>query len=299
MKVLVVDDSRAMQSIVIRSVSQLVPKGLEIQAAGSGPEALELVDRFVPDVLLTDWHMPGMTGLQMVHAMRQKGLRNMFVGFITTETQKIRVQEALGGGANFVLSKPFSDDDLRARMKPIIDRLEKGSDADEGRTARAVSSDGSGLVDIERLNMALKGIFKAKPFALTRCSVTVDQLSENNLMALYRDKQKKSLCAVSFLTTPSIILIGGAAISATEQDVRSCLKTDIPTNEMQRQGSLFLDRVASIMQAPSGDLELLKDSMVGRSFAKLQSLLARNASSSCFEITVDGVASARFGFILM
>jgi len=80
MKILIVDDSRAMQAIVRRSVLASGFGDVEVSAAASGAEALERLDGFTPDLILTDWHMPGMTGLEMVQNMRQLGLTNTIVG---------------------------------------------------------------------------------------------------------------------------------------------------------------------------------------------------------------------------
>ena len=293
MKILIVDDSRAMQGIVRRAIMGGTPDDLEIKTANSGPEALELVQAFKPDILLTDWHMPGMTGLQMVQGMRQMGLRDMYVGFVTTETQNIRVQEALGSGANFVLNKPFKDEELQEKLAPIIEKIKSSP-------APAAADPKFKPVATERLNKVLLGIFKATHFTLSESELKKEHLSEENMLALYREDVSKALSIVGILTTPCVTLVGGAILGMSPKEIKACLESGVPTDGMKKEAANFMRKVAAVLRSTKpGDISLLKESMVSRNFAKLESMLAGNQGACYFTLMVPGQGSARMGFILV
>ncbi|HCV75646.1 MAG TPA: response regulator, partial [Pseudomonas sp.] len=63
MKFLVVDDSRAVQTIIKRILANTGYRDIELRVASTGEEAVALLESWTPNLVLTDWHMPGMTGL--------------------------------------------------------------------------------------------------------------------------------------------------------------------------------------------------------------------------------------------
>jgi len=287
-KILIVDDSRAMQSIVKRSI---LGSGLDVetQMASSGQEALEMVKTFTPDVLLTDWHMPGMTGLQMVHAMRQKGLRNMYVGFITTETQNIRIQEALGSGANFVLNKPFDDAVLREKLSEIESKIKGG-----------VVSLESKPVNENKLQEVVKKFLRQRPFHLREHSFTSGDLSSENLMALYRSDKTKALAAVGVLNLQAAAIISGVQLGLTDEVIQHAVSHERMTDAMSAKAAEFVREVAVCLgTAQIGTLGVLKQSMVSRDFAKLQDLLVHNRGQSYFRLDVEGAGKGHIGFMLV
>ncbi|MBU2501468.1 MAG: response regulator [bacterium] len=111
MKILVVDDSRAMRRIVARTIRQAGFEGHEIVEAENGKEALDVVKAQKPDLILSDWHMPEMTGIEFLAAMNAEGLEIPF-GFVTSESTKEMVDLATEGGAMFLLAKPFTAEDM-------------------------------------------------------------------------------------------------------------------------------------------------------------------------------------------
>ncbi len=111
MKILVVDDSRAMRRIVSRTIRQAGFEGHEIIEAENGREALEMVKAQKPDLILSDWHMPEMTGIEFLTALNTEGIEIPF-GFVTSESTKEMVDLATDGGAMFLLAKPFTTEDM-------------------------------------------------------------------------------------------------------------------------------------------------------------------------------------------
>jgi two-component system chemotaxis response regulator CheY len=114
MKVLIVDDSRAMRSVIGRLVKKL---GHETVEAGHGREALERLAEGPVDVALVDWNMPLMNGLELVQAVRAiPALSNLPLLMVTSETELERVVAAMQAGADEYLMKPFTDQELASKI---------------------------------------------------------------------------------------------------------------------------------------------------------------------------------------
>lgn len=287
MKILIVDDSRAMQAIVRRAVIETGIDALDIQTASSGHDALNQVQSFKPDVVLTDWHMPGMTGLQMVQTMRQMGLRDTYVGFVTTETQNDRVQEALNNGANFVLNKPFKDEELREKLGAIANKI----------SSKPIIFK---PITLEGLTAVVRETLKEVPFRLVEKELTSADLSKENLLALYRSEITKALTAVAVLDLPALTMMGAGALGMQPADVKPMLETESPTEDIQNQAADFLGRAATAMRAEKpGELSMLKQSLVSKDFAKLQELLRHNRGQAYFKLDIPGYGSGRMGFLLV
>jgi two-component system, chemotaxis family, chemotaxis protein CheY len=115
MKALVVDDSRVMRRIVIRTLDEL---GYECVEAGDGQEALDrLTEGFVPDLACVDWNMPVMDGLTFVTSVRaEPRWRSVTLMMVTTESEHSQIVRALAAGAHEYLIKPFTPDALRDKL---------------------------------------------------------------------------------------------------------------------------------------------------------------------------------------
>jgi two-component system chemotaxis response regulator CheY len=107
MKAIVVDDSRAVRSILGRMLREI---GFEVSEAEDGLDALEVLGASGPfDLALVDWNMPQMDGLQLIQAIRANhSMDQMRIMMVTTETDIERIVRALGAGANEYLMKPFT-----------------------------------------------------------------------------------------------------------------------------------------------------------------------------------------------
>jgi two-component system chemotaxis response regulator CheY len=107
MRLLIVDDSKAMRGIVMRSLRQAGYGDHTMEEAANGVAALVAARKSPPDLILADLNMPEMNGLELLRALREEGCRAR-VGFITSESTQDVVNEVLAAGAAFLLSKPFT-----------------------------------------------------------------------------------------------------------------------------------------------------------------------------------------------
>jgi two-component system chemotaxis response regulator CheY len=106
MKVLIVDDSKAMRMIVMRTLRQA---GIDasITEAQDGQEGLEKARADSFDLILSDWNMPRMLGIEFLKALREDGDKTRF-GFVTSESNPDMSHMAVEAGASFMISKPFN-----------------------------------------------------------------------------------------------------------------------------------------------------------------------------------------------
>ncbi|HTX01509.1 MAG TPA: response regulator [Acidimicrobiales bacterium] len=115
MQILVVDDSKAMRMIVIRELKRAGYSSDDIVEADSGKTALECVSGGEIDLIVSDWNMPEMSGIELLQALRETGWTKPF-GFVTTESADSAYNQALGSGANFLIGKPFTGDTLATEI---------------------------------------------------------------------------------------------------------------------------------------------------------------------------------------
>ena len=117
MRALVIDDSRAMRALLARLLGEL---GFTVTEAANGREGLEhLQANGAPDIVLVDWNMPEMSGLefvQKVRALREYDAVRLIM--VTTETEMTRVVKALGAGLDAYVMKPFT-------KEAVVEQLER------------------------------------------------------------------------------------------------------------------------------------------------------------------------------
>lgn len=120
-RVLIVDDSSVMRKIVERALRQA---GLDLDRvleAGSGREGLTLLEREQVDLIVSDINMPNMDGLEFLRQLQSRSLApGVPVVMITTESGEEHVREALSAGAQGYIRKPFTPDQVRDRVLPLL-----------------------------------------------------------------------------------------------------------------------------------------------------------------------------------
>jgi len=119
MKILLVDDSKAMRMIVKRTLKQAGFDDLTIVEASDGTEAINVIEQESPDVVLSDWNMPEMNGIDLLRNLREAG-NNITLGFVTSESSPETRQTAMEAGAAFVITKPFTPQSFEAALQPVL-----------------------------------------------------------------------------------------------------------------------------------------------------------------------------------
>ena len=113
-RVLVVDDSR-LQRRILRS--SLMRWGYDVVEADTAEDALVICEQGLPDIVLSDWVMPGMSGLEFCRAFKVlSGDEYAYFILLTSKSESAEVARGLGSGADDFLSKPVNNDELRARI---------------------------------------------------------------------------------------------------------------------------------------------------------------------------------------
>jgi two-component system, chemotaxis family, chemotaxis protein CheY len=118
MRALIVDDSRPIRRIEAEILKEL---GFETSDACDGKQALErLQSAPLPDVVLVDWNMPEMDGLEFIKAVRSESLYSgLVVLMVTTETETDQMLRALSAGADEYLMKPFQKEGLVEKLRLV------------------------------------------------------------------------------------------------------------------------------------------------------------------------------------
>jgi len=119
MKILIADDSRVMRQIVTRTLRQAGYDGHDLVEAADGQEALDKAMAEKPDLVLSDWNMPQLTGVEVLRQLRANGVQVPF-GFITSEGSPEMRKVAEDAGALFLVTKPFTADTFRDVLDPIL-----------------------------------------------------------------------------------------------------------------------------------------------------------------------------------
>lgn len=117
MNILVVDDSTTMQRIIKNCLIQI---GLtDIKLANDGLEALVIYEEEQIDLIITDWNMPNLNGLELVKEIRKRN-QDIPIVMVTTEGGKAEVITALKAGVNNYIVKPFTPMVLKEKLSLFL-----------------------------------------------------------------------------------------------------------------------------------------------------------------------------------
>jgi two-component system chemotaxis response regulator CheY len=118
-KILIVDDSKAMRMIVTRTLRQAGYGDHDFVEAENGVDGLAMVASAAPDLVLSDWNMPEMSGIEFLQALRAAGNAIRF-GFVTSESTDVMRTLALDSGAMFLIAKPFTADTFADALGSVL-----------------------------------------------------------------------------------------------------------------------------------------------------------------------------------
>lgn len=304
LRFLIVDDSRAIQAIIRRTINHCGYEPLEIETAMDGEQALELIDRFLPHLVITDWHMPKVSGLEMLQALRQMGHDKVRVGFITTEKSPALLAEAMSNGALFILHKPFNDAELVSAVTgSVLDVINLSSPQPD--TPAAAASGLSGIpVPTEAMQAQVLAFMSAIPFRLVADDkLNTSNLTAINLLGLYSATGRKGVFGIAVMDSNAACIIGGGNARQTPAVVRAAMAAGQPSEIMLQHAQDFLRAIGGSLTEssiePPAVVTLAKSSIVKNTFAKLPEILSQQGNRSDFRIAVPGYGEGRVAFFVV
>ncbi len=124
MKILVVDDFSTMRRIVRNLLVELGFSNPLIQEADDGESAIAMLRSTPFDLVVTDWNMPNMTGIDLLRAIRaEPSLKGMPVLMVTAENNRDQIIAAAQAGVNGYVVKPFTAITLKEKLGKIFERI--------------------------------------------------------------------------------------------------------------------------------------------------------------------------------
>jgi two-component system chemotaxis response regulator CheY len=128
MRILVVDDSRAIRAFIRNALVGMGHPSEDIHEAGDGAEALDVLAKTNVDLVLVDWNMPRMNGLAFLRETRaSEDLKHLPVVMVTSESERSQVVEAIRAGARGYIVKPFTPETLKQKIATIEEEAAAGA----------------------------------------------------------------------------------------------------------------------------------------------------------------------------
>ncbi|HSI28315.1 MAG: response regulator [Methylophilus sp.] len=279
-KFLVVDDSRAIQSIIKRVIESCNYPKLEIRSASDAEVAMDILEKYKPDLIITDWHMPKISGLEFCQHVCQTYGNRIPIGFVTTEASIEKIESAYKSGAKFVINKPFQDVDLKTYLTRFVPLP-----SDES----AMSQENGDLASVmTTLSIMLKG----QAFTLEPCpELKLADFSENNLIGLFGENGKTPPVNALAIMEMSAVGILWALNNDQPAMAPSFLKNGTASNDQLDEARKFMDEFGAGMSVgnKNGPFKLARSSIVSRQFPRLEMSLKTNEGRADYKLSVPGV----------
>ena len=116
-RVLVIEDEELMAKAIVRSITRA---GYEVQVASNGIEAGIKLESFKPDLITLDLQMPGMSGFEVLEALRANADYEHIKVIVVSAAAKAKLLEVMGLGVDAVLEKPFKTEDIIGKIQPLL-----------------------------------------------------------------------------------------------------------------------------------------------------------------------------------
>lgn len=292
---LVVDDSRAIQSIIRRTLEAGFSP-VEIKVASDADSAMMTLQTFTPDLIITDWHMPKMSGLDFLKHLQTSGWPEMRVGFVTTESNPTKLDEARRFGARFVVNKPFDDQlFLEEVRKSLIIKLEEDIENEIDSSQF--------ILQPKDCQKVLGSLLSEKHFKLRPALPVLPHfLTPHNLLGLYGfGGQKLPVTALAVMDMNTVAILWGISTGAAPEAVKSLSNQEdvddplllIPRQWMELAGPQI--RVTPD-KAP---LALTRSSIVAQGFKRLHDIMGNRDARADFSLSNPEYGKGHISFLMV
>jgi DNA-binding response OmpR family regulator len=120
-EILIVDDE---PSIVVPIQFLMQQQGYSVLVAENGHDALDMIYKYIPDLILLDIMLPGIDGYEVCEIVRlNPKLRDVKIIFLTAKGREVEIAKGLALGADAYITKPFSNAELVAEVKTVLDNI--------------------------------------------------------------------------------------------------------------------------------------------------------------------------------
>jgi len=280
MKILVVDDSLAMQAIVRRGLEKFGYKTLDIRQSSGAIDALNIIDEWKPEIVLSDWHMPEVSGLELLKEIIQRELP-IQTGFVTTVNDEDLIAQAIECGACFVLSKPFEDEQLHKAILPLVQGASESERLLNDETDELAAS--SDLV-LPKLSQLEKVIHRFLSDKITLKEAPTQQFSLDKkiptVLALFEDVESQKIRALAILELYAACVLGGIKSEMPKTQIMKMINDKMLTKKMldSCEGVMSDCAFAFLDRKTRKNLRLKSVSFTSQSFPKLEVLFQKPAS---------------------
>lgn len=277
MKILIVDDSKATLEIVRRALESFGYRKLSIKKTPCATQALELVATWQPEIVLTDWYMPEMTGLDLI-AKVKKSAPNVKLGMITTVDEQSQVDLALSAGAQFVLSKPFEDEQLHRALLPLV----QGAEEDE--LLIEPEADVQPELALPKLSQLAKLLTKVIGGEVGIHTIQLQQFDESKLpclMAVYEDAETQRLKAIALLDLYAICVFSQGNKTVTQADIHTAIHSKVVSKRILDSCHKVLEQssIAFLDSNSRKSLRLKSVNFITKPFEKLKHLYEKDPAT--------------------
>lgn len=287
-KFLIVDDSRAIQSIIKRVIESCNYPNLEIRSAGDAEAAIEILENYKPDLIITDWHMPKITGLEFCQHVCQTYGNRIPIGFVTTESSMEKIESAYKSGAKFVINKPFQDVDLKGYLMRFVPYPTDEADTSTVNPALADTM------------ATLSEMLKGNAFTLEPCpELNLADYTENNLIGLFGENGKTPPVGALAIMEMGAVGLLWALNNDQPAMIPSILKNGTAANEQLDEARKFMDEFGAGMSIgnKNGPFKLARSSIVSRQFPRLEMSLKTNEGRVDYKLDVPGIGAGYITYI--
>lgn len=286
MKFLIVDDSPAMQAIVRRTLEKSGYKEMEYKTAADGVQALEIIRDWEPDLVISDWHMPNMTGLELLKEIKRQML-NIKVGLVTTETSPIRVVEAKESGALFVVHKPFEVAELQKAVLPIIQGSVEGEQMLAGTEDEQSHQINLQIPNASSVGKILDGFCNkpVKVVAANRSGINYKYLPY--VLGLFSSVDTDRIKAVCIMDLRATAILGCAFNAQKPEIVKATIESKTLSKTLLDNNKRMLNLISALFHDPETDLDLKLKSvnLIPKPFDRLDQL-GSSSSEKRIDLTV-------------